>query len=429
MSPEGTPLPRAVVAVLAVLFCLAMVISSNWADMRERGIIGPSAVKAGPEGQVFVVSHGSLWVLDRQGNLSASLPIDTLGIHGRVCDVLPLRGGEILIAERGPGLVHRCRLAERVCVPFTTDARFSGLEGSFELAADDDQSQIYLAHTTRHAVHLFDGSGTWLATSDAEGQYRFPHRPVVVADELYVADTNHRRLVAIERDPTRFGELAGSFSTETFLGSPGRVYPIAHRRLPGGTWWVVIGDARLQYSDIVVFDAQGKPIRRLDLPADASPVALEVLDDRVLAADPVNLQVAAFSFSGDSAGEFGDRAFRGELAHVRNLKRMYKWLRYGSWAALTVPLLALVAVRLGAIPRTRRRGWLWLVTSALLAVTSLSLLGTVALGTMGALYEDMVVLVVGSCVVLVAVPTLVIAVLLAWRKAPRGGRTQPSRGR
>ncbi len=303
MTSDARSLPRTLSVVLTALLALAMAalaVLSNWADAKEREIIGPVAVKAGPEGQVFVVSHGALWVLDRQGSLSSSVPLEVLDIHGRVSDVLPMGGGEILIAERGPGLVHRCRLADRACVPFTTDARGTRLEGSFELAADDDRSHVYLAHTTRHAIHLFDGSGNWLATSDAAGLYKFPHRPVVVAGALYVADTNHHRLVAIDREPARFGEKVDSFSTETPLGSRGRMYPIAHRRLPDGTWWVVIGDPRLQYADIIVFDSSGNPLRRLDLPVDASPVALEVVDELVLAPDPVNLRVDAFTLTGQS---------------------------------------------------------------------------------------------------------------------------------
>jgi hypothetical protein len=429
MTSEARSLPRILSAVLAVLLALAMVVLSNWADVREREIIGPVAAKAGPEGQVFVVSHGALWVLNRRGSLSASVPLEALGIDGRVSDALPMRGGEILIAERGPGLLHRCRLGDRVCVPFTTDARGTRLEGSFELAADDDRSHVYLTHTTRHAIHLFDGSGNWLATSDAAGLYEFPHRAVVVAGALYIADTNHHRLVAIEREPARFGEKVDSFSTQTSLGSRGRVYPIAHRRLPDGAWWVVNGDSRLQYADIIVFNNSGQALRRLDLPVDASPVALEVVDDLVLAPDPTNLRVDAFTLTGQSVGEFGDAAFRGELTRVRTLKGTYRRLRYGSWAALGVLLLVLVAIRLGAIRSRQRRTWWWLLGAALLALVSLSALGLVGLWAMGALYEDLIALMVVCCAVVVAVPAVVFGILMAWYPPPPGGGAGTARGR
>ena len=424
MTSEARGGPRILSAVLAVLLVLAMVVLSNWADVKEREIIGPVAVKAGPEGQVFVVSHGALWVLNRQGSLSVSVPLEVLDIHGRVSDVLPMGGGEILIAERGPGLIHRCRLADRACVPFTTDARGTRLEGSFELAADDDRSHVYLAHTTRHAIHLFDGSGNWLAASDAAGLYKFPHRPVVVADALYVADTNHQRLVAIDREPARFGEKVDSFSTETSLGSRGRVYPIAHRRLPDGTWWVVIGDARLQYADIIVFDSSGKPLRRLDLPVDASPAALEVVDELVLAPDPVNLRVDAFTLAGQSVGEFGDAAFRGELTRVRTLKSLYKRLRYGSWAALGALLLALVAIRLSAIRSNERRTWLWPLGAALLALVSASALGLAVLWAARA-PEDLM----GRMVVYVAIFAVMFGILMGRYAASPGGGGRATGGR
>ncbi len=350
---------------------------------------------------------------------------EALGVHNRVTDVLPLQGGEILIAERGPGLVHRCRLANPSCVPFTTDPRFAQLEGSFELAANDDRSQVYLAHTTRHAIHLFDVSGNWIATSDAAGLYEFPHRPVAVASALYVADTNHHRLVAIDREAARFGREVESFSTQTSLGRHGRVYPIAHRRLPDGTWWVVIGDGRLQYADVIVFDGSGKPLRRLDLPDDASPIALEVVDERVLAPDPVNLRVEAFTLSGEPVGEFGDAAFREQLKRLRALKSMYMRLRYGCWAALGAFLLVLVAIRLGAIRSARRGTWLWLLGAALVALASLSVVGLALLWAAGLLYGDLIVLVVGLCAGMVAVPAVSLGILLAWYPASPGGSGRP----
>jgi hypothetical protein len=430
MTREASSLPRIVGAVLAAVFCLAMLVYlSSWADIREREIIGPSAVKSGPEGQVFVVSHGALWVLDRQGSLSVSVPFGDLGIHGMVSDVLPLRGGEILIAERGPGLVHRCRLAARVCVPFTLDARFAHLEGSFELAANDDQSHVYLAHTTRHAIHLFDSSGNWIATSDATGLYKFPHRPVASAGRLYIADTNQHRLVSINSDPAHFGGEVRSFSTQTFLGSPGRVYPIAHRRLPDGTWWVVIGDWRLHDSDIIVFDDSGKPLRRLVLSRDASPIALEVVDQRVLAPDPVNLRVAAFTLNGESDGEFGDAAFRSEHTRLRKLKSMYRRLRFGSWAALAAVLLTLLAIRLGPLRSAKKRTWMRLLGGAMAALIALSAVGLVRLRAMGALYEDLIVLVIALSAVIVAFPTAILGILMGRNSAPPKGRSRPIGGR
>jgi hypothetical protein len=427
MTSDAKWLSRTLSVVLVGVFGIGMVVLSNWADVRERGIVGPTVVKAGDDGSIFIVSHGTLWVLDREGALSSSRPLADLGITGTVADVLPLRDGEILIAERGPGLIHRCQLPVALCVPFTTEAESVGLEGSFELAADADGSHVYVAHTSRHAIYLFDSAGHRIATSDAPGQYKFPHRPQVDADgALYVADTNHHRLLAIEREPERFGKVVRTLDTQTPLVRAGRVYPIAHRRLPDGTCWVVIGDSRLQFADVVVFDDAGTALRRLNLPEGASPTALEIVGERVLAPDPVNLRVHALTLAGDTAGDFGDAAFRSELARVRHLKSIYKNLRHGAWAVLLALLLALVAVRLGALPRTRRRGWLWLLTASLLALSLLSLIGLAVLWAMGELYEDMIVLVIGFCAALVAAPLLVIAARVAWRQIPHGSSTPPS---
>ncbi len=417
MTSSPKWLSRTLTVVLVGVFGLGMVVLSYWADERERGIVGPTVVKAGRDGSVFVVSHGTLWVLDREGGLSSSLPLAGCGVTGPVPDILPLPDGDVLIAERGRGLIHRCRLSGPVCVPFTAEAESSGLLGSFELAADGDGSHVYVAHTSRHALYLFDRDGHRLATSDAEGQYRFPHRPQVDADgALYVADTNHHRLLAVHREPQQFGNVVRSFSTETSLARAGRTYPIAHRRLPDGTWWVVIGDNRLQFGDIVAFDDAGKPLRRLELPDGASPTSLEVVGERVLAADPVNMRIHTLTLGGQPSGDFGGAPFRSELERVRHLKSVYRNLRYGAWAALLALLMTLVAVRLGAVPRTRRGDWLWLLTAAFLTLTLLSLAGLALLWAIGGLYEDMIVLVVGSCAALVAAPTLVIAAFFAWRQ-------------
>jgi hypothetical protein len=429
MTAHARWLSRTLSVVLVGAFGIGLVVLSNWADVRERGLVGPTVVKAGNDGSIFIVSHGALWVLDREGALSSSQPLAALGITGTVPDVQPLRDGEVLIAERGPGLIHRCQLPVAVCVPFTTEAESLNLEGSFELAADSDRSHVYVAHTSRHAIYLFDGDGHRLATSDTPGQYKFPHRPQVDADgTLYVADTNHHRLLAIEREPDRFGEVVRTLDTRTSLAKVGREYPIAHRRLPDGTWWVVIADNRLQFADIVVFDGEGRPLRRLNLPDGASPTALEIVGEHVLAPDPVNLRVHTFTLAGEAAGDFGDAAFRSELARVRHLKSVYKNLRHGAWAVLLALLLALVAVRLGALPRTRRRGWLWLLTASLLALSVLSLLGLAVLWASGELYEDLIVLVIGFNAALVAAPLLVIAARLAWRQSAHTSETPPSNG-
>src|SRR5512139_1736428 len=108
MTANARWLSRALSVLLVGAFGIGLVVLSTWADVRERRIVGPTVVKAANDGSIFIVSHGTLWLLDRQGALSSSLPLAALGITGTVPDVLPLRDGEVLIAERGPGLIHRC---------------------------------------------------------------------------------------------------------------------------------------------------------------------------------------------------------------------------------------------------------------------------------------------------------------------------------
>ncbi len=336
----------AALAILGMLGCLALVFHAGSAMNRT---IGPSALAVGTDGRLHVASHGRLHVFDAAGTRVAKTDLEPLAGPLIVSDIAVLGDGRVLLADPdGPALV-RCSPGRSPCERLALDLAAHTREhlvagNAFKLFVDETRQRIYLSDNAGHRLVIADLEGRVLAASAARKDLHFPNKLWLSApDRVDVVDTNHRRIATFDVSGDRVGPVVGQLRLDaTGIARPGRAWPFAAAVQPDGERWVLLARDGMKDADVVAFGEDGKARRRVDLGADSDPFAIARFGDRTIVADATNYRLLAIPAGAGPAAEFGDAAFRGELAEARAVRERWVHARTGAQAGVVLaPLLGI----------------------------------------------------------------------------------------
>ena len=364
-AESGRPAPsrrsRLAMWLLAAVMCAAVAAFIVLQSM-------PSLVQAGPTwavgnaNQVWLFSHGSVHVLDAGGNRIKSARLDALKLSEHVSDLQPISSDSFLVHDSDKLL--RCTMTAKRC-----ERVAQGLDDALRDKAgrkfhfDAASGLLALSDVNHHRLHVFD-----LKTRPARQialdstSFQYPNQPRWIDGALWLADTNHFRLVRMSA-PGPEWKIESSLSTASPLLRPGRRFPFAFVRLQGGETWVLVANQKMAEADILVLGADGKPARLIALADDQDPVSLVAVGDRIVVPDVSAFSLTALDRNGNRVGEFGDRAFRDELAAAKDRA---EWIRRAPWILGGVLVLCLgaaiaIGVRSGelrpASAASRQRGF------------------------------------------------------------------------
>jgi hypothetical protein len=104
-------------------------------------------------------------------------------------------------------------------------------------------------------------------------------------------------------------------------------------------------------ADLIVFDANDKSVRRIDLGADSDPFDIELWRDRAIVSDATNYRVDAITLDGKRVAAFDDAAFDAELAKARDAPRIWHEVRFAAQiGVVAIPVLAIILLSFMGAP-------------------------------------------------------------------------------
>ena len=339
----------AAVAVAAVGACLGLII---YAGERMYESIGPSKAVALPDGSLYLVSHGAIHRFGADGKRRDAIDLGALGLTLKPSDLAVHRDGRVVVASPDGAELDRCDLSTRSCERIDPKLTQVPLQHSLPLnsvkvAIDDDRARYYLSDNAGHRVVATDFAGKRIAASK-RGAFAYPNQLALEAGNvLRVVDTNHHRVAMLDASGDALDREVGAMPTAAAgIARAGRDWPFDALRTPAGETWALVADGGMKDADLIVYDATGKAVKRIDLGDDSDPFDIELWGDRVLVADATNYRVQAVSLDGRVANAFDDPAFAAELERAHDVPGLWRAARLAAQVGIgLVPLIAIVVLR------------------------------------------------------------------------------------
>lgn len=182
------------------------------------------------------------------------------------------------VASQGQDGLYRCDLQREMCTAFAS--QLPVLSSSFRLVIDRSTDEVYLADTPAFKLYKLGKAGATLATSDTQ-TFRFPNQLVLVNHQLWLADTNNHRVVAVSTDSDHFAQVEQQFTV--LLDSRYR-WPHQIAKSDKG-WWVNIGNGDMAHGRIVHFSENGERGSEQELHEMSDPMAIAYWRDTLWLAD------------------------------------------------------------------------------------------------------------------------------------------------
>lgn len=214
------------------------------------------------------------------------------------------------------------------------------------LAVDRPGERVFVTDARGGAVQVFDFRGERLAKSDAgEVALDFPNRIRYLGNNtLLVGDNDNGRAVWLAAEPGRPIRLPKTLYAQDHGGAR-----LAHSKVtdvaisPTGTLWMLAMRFGQADGDILVFDADHKPVRRAALRGDADPLIVEPLGDALLVGDFSPPRLYRVDAQGGLLDDFGDAAFRADLLPLQaQAEHAALWTRGAAIVAVVTFVLGML---------------------------------------------------------------------------------------
>ena len=285
------------------------------------------------------------------GAREQAIDLRALGVHPRPSDFEVHRDGRLVMADPNESLLMRCTPpsgpCERIDVKLLSKPGQQVLPlNAAKVHIDERGQRYYVSDNSGHRLVAADFSGRVLATSAARAVW-YPNQLAMVDEsELEVVDTNNRRVAVFDVSGDRIGKVVRQMSTDADgIARAGRRWPFDSVRLADGRIWVLIARERMRDADLVLFDAKGAPLSRVDLGADSDPFDIESWRGRIWIADATNYTFESVAGDGTGRKPIEDRAFASEL--VEEHAEVRRWTFYRQLARiglLAVPLAGILVM-------------------------------------------------------------------------------------
>jgi len=362
-----------VYAVVPLIALIALFLGLRlWASARAVAIVGPSAMKPGPNGAIYIMSNDTLYMHDRDGGLLDKVPMSRFGIDTLIGDFWVYQNGELLLrrpvaqsltlsgeaelfARTGAGekdrlgtgesILQRCSMETFQCRTFGTGGEVFDKITAFSLLVDEGKGITYLSDVIGHQLLMLGENGKIIARSNTS--FLFPNNLLLDDDGLlYVSDTNHHRVVAVRAEQDRFGAIEKEFRIVDPRNALRPTWPMAQAHAADGTWWVINAGDNMSYGIVMVLSEKGAFERVVSLPDGADPLRLVASGDTMLITDPSLMRVYSVGKSGVPGEDFGSQLFKLDLSELRRERRLYELIAsVFMWALLVLLACALVVAR------------------------------------------------------------------------------------
>ncbi|MCH9696470.1 MAG: hypothetical protein K0U68_00025 [Gammaproteobacteria bacterium] len=338
-------------ALLIILIFGGILFAKFWALSSSYAVQVFSYMHHHPDGGSYIMINNQLLGFDSSGSYQASIDLKLMQVdEDSQTDFAFFSNGDILVRQRSrdnnfiedlqryfrftdltdqistdakDGL-FRCNPDTFECKAFTEPAL--NLHSAFSITIDWQTNRVFIADSGRHRVDMYTANGQLL---DSHHAFRFPNQLEIVDRRLYVADTNHHRLIAFDITGNEFGDVEESFDTRTEQSIKlGDVWPSAFL-LIGDQRWVLNQKQDMSLGGLYVFDSDGAYIKTVTLPEAADPFALLRVNDQVLISDFRQDRIYRYSPDGQLLGDFNSPVIRKLRENLTEQRRFYQNLDTG----------------------------------------------------------------------------------------------------
>ncbi len=319
-----------------------------WAIGESKSIKVFSYMHKHPGGSGYIKLNDRLFGFDNNGEHIKTINLTELGVReGNASDFAFFSNGDLLvrkqskdknfienlqrffrfanpteyISQNNQDGLYRCELKTSTCRAFTEQPL--NLNEAFALAIDWQTDRVFVADSSRHQIYMYSSQGKELDKRDG---FLFPNQLVVAESALYIADTNHHRLIGFDISDNSFGEVREEFDTRTPKARlQSEVWPAAFL-LRSNERWVINKDNAMNYGGVYIFDAQGRFLSKLKLPDNADPFALMSIGNEIVLSDYSQDRIYRYSRKGAFLGDFISPVFKPIQDELSNRRLYYQEL-------------------------------------------------------------------------------------------------------
>ncbi len=273
-----------------IALMIASIMAFAWANDKALSLGHFGFIKTTPQGQMAFTYDQSIMFVNREKQLSQQMDMAALGlnIHGDLDffsngDVLVYHGAKAFSLLEGlfhflrfqsragaPTLgeegFYRCETSNLSCSRFARG--FPAQQASFGVSIDRTNDTVYVTDTSAFSLYKISESGEWVLSDLTD--LKFPNKMAVEADGLWLADTNHHRIVKVKKDGPEFGLEIDS--REATLDQVHR-WPSNLVRV-GNEWWVSIADGGMGSGRIKRLPAGAETLSEVILPEGSDALGL-----------------------------------------------------------------------------------------------------------------------------------------------------------
>jgi hypothetical protein len=347
------PLPTGL-ALLFLTLLLASLAARFWATDRSGQFVGPLHIAADSQ-QVFLFASNNIYRLSPEGELLAQHPADETGILNVPIDLRITSDNHLLVAEQQPARIRSCDTINWAC----QDIGFGGV--------DEPKRQFkVLTNTPSYDLLFTDARGDslrGLARPDSAAARLLPDKTLAGPNDLaidsrghlWVADTDHRRILELIPAPEGGFEVGREHSAMNELTRERRFYPIMLALGGDGKLWVTQAtEFSDRYADLVIYDLDQGAVKQLTLPGSIFPTDVAATGEDILVTDLEMFTVYRVNTGSHEVSVFGDDRFRDAMARLRKEHDRYGLISQLAMGAVLAFGVLMVLAAVVSTPKNKR---------------------------------------------------------------------------
>ena len=191
------------IAISLMLVVTMFLVIRIWASNMEIEQVGPTIVKKGSDGVVYILSDNTLYLHSVEGFLRNVVPMEKFGISQYIGDFWVYGNSEILLRREvsqkpsfwreiemflriGSGeqdklsanesILQRCNIYTYICKPFGAGEDAFKKISTFKVYADAGSGYTYIADSLEHQLLLLDQNGSIIRESTVP--LKFPNQMI-----------------------------------------------------------------------------------------------------------------------------------------------------------------------------------------------------------------------------------------------------------